>query len=104
MLPDRLEIELHIYPHNLARSTGFSIPLYRDGKSIWRQGADAAGQIDVAVIADVTEEIYVLLGNLYGAEYEPRMAMEAYQYESVLCRNKAFIEDCSSSRSSCTDR
>ena len=48
--PDRLEIELHIDPDNLARSTGFSIPLYRDGKSIWRQGLDTAGEIDVAVI------------------------------------------------------
>jgi len=48
--PDRIEIELHIDPDNLAESTGFSIPLYRDGKSIWRQGLDSAGEIDVAVI------------------------------------------------------
>jgi hypothetical protein len=48
--PDRLEIELHTDPDNLASSTGFSIPLYRDGRSIWRQGLDAAGEIDVAVI------------------------------------------------------
>jgi hypothetical protein len=48
--PDRLEIELHIDPQNLAKSTGFSIPLYRAGKSIWRQGLDAAGEIDVAAI------------------------------------------------------
>ena len=48
--PDRIEIELHVDPGNLARSTGFSIPLYRDGKSIWRQGLDNAGEIDVAVI------------------------------------------------------
>ncbi len=48
--PDRLEIELHTDPDNLGRSTGFSIPLYRDGKSAWRQGLDAAGEIDVAVI------------------------------------------------------
>ena len=34
--PDRIEIELHVNPDNLAESTGFSIPLYRDGKSIWR--------------------------------------------------------------------
>ena len=27
-----------------------SIPLYRDGKSLWRQGQDGAGEIDVAVI------------------------------------------------------
>lgn len=48
--PDRMEIELHIDPDNLGRSTGFSIPLYRDGKSIWRQGGDSAGEVDVAVI------------------------------------------------------
>jgi S1-C subfamily serine protease len=48
--PDRVEIDLHVDPDNMARSTGFSIPLYRDGKSIWRQGVDAAGAIDVAVI------------------------------------------------------
>lgn len=48
--PDRIEIELHIDPDNMAKSTGFSIPLYRDGKGIWRQGRDTAGAIDVAVI------------------------------------------------------
>ena len=48
--PNRIEIELHIDPDNLAVSTGFSIPLYRNGKSIWRQGRDRAGEIDVAVI------------------------------------------------------
>jgi S1-C subfamily serine protease len=48
--PDRIEIELHIDPENIAGSTGFSIPLYRNGKSVWRQGTDTAGEIDVAVI------------------------------------------------------
>lgn len=48
--PDRIEIELHTNPDNIAESTGFSIPLYRDGKSIWRQAEDATGEIDVAVI------------------------------------------------------
>ena len=48
--PNRIEVELHIDPDNIARSTGFSIPLYRDGRSIWRQGLDSAGEIDVAVI------------------------------------------------------
>lgn len=48
--PDRVEIELHVDSENLAKSTGYSIPLYRNGKSIWRQGLDAAGAIDVAVI------------------------------------------------------
>lgn len=48
--PDRIEIELHTNASDLGKSTGFSIPLYRDGKSLWRQGIDAAGEIDVAVI------------------------------------------------------
>ncbi len=48
--PNLIEIELHTDPDNLTQSTGFSIPLYRDGKSIWRQGQDSAGDIDVAVI------------------------------------------------------
>ena len=48
--PDRIEIELHIDRDNLTRSTEFSILLYRNGKSIWRQGLDTAGEIDVAVI------------------------------------------------------
>lgn len=48
--PNRIEIELHIDPDDLAESTGFSIPLYRNGESVWRQGLDAAGEIDVAVI------------------------------------------------------
>lgn len=48
--PDRVEIELHIDPENMAKSIGFSIPLYRDGVAVWRQGQDAAGPIDVAVI------------------------------------------------------
>ena len=41
--PDRIEIELHTDAQNLAESTGFSIPLYRNGKSVWRQGTDSAG-------------------------------------------------------------
>jgi S1-C subfamily serine protease len=48
--PDRIEIELHDDPANMARSTGFSIPLYRDRKSVWRQGRDSAGDVDVALI------------------------------------------------------
>ena len=48
--PDRIEIELHTDAGNMASSTGFSIPLYRDGKSVWRQGRDTGGDIDVAVI------------------------------------------------------
>jgi S1-C subfamily serine protease len=49
-LPDRIEIELHIDPENMAQSMGFSIPLYRDGEAVWRQGIDGGGPIDVATI------------------------------------------------------
>lgn len=48
--PDRVEIDLHTDPDNLASSVGFSIPLYRSRRGIWRQGEDSAGEIDVAVI------------------------------------------------------
>jgi hypothetical protein len=49
-LPDRIEIELHTDPENIVETTGFSIPLYREGQSVWRQGMDSAGGIDVAAI------------------------------------------------------
>ena len=48
--PDRIEIELHNDPENVASTTGFSIPLYQERRSIWRQGMDSAGEIDVAAI------------------------------------------------------
>jgi hypothetical protein len=48
--PNRIEIELHTDAVNLTRSTGLSVLLYQDGKSIWRQGKDDGGEIDVAVI------------------------------------------------------
>jgi len=48
--PDRIEIALHCDPENVAQVTHFSIPLYRNRKSLWRQGRDSAGGIDVAVI------------------------------------------------------
>ncbi len=48
--PDRIEVELHVNPNNVAESTGFSIPLYRDSKSAWRDGLDTGGGIDVGVI------------------------------------------------------
>ncbi|KAA3653245.1 MAG: serine protease [Proteobacteria bacterium] len=48
--PDRIEIELHTNPANNVESTGFSMLLYRDGKSMWRQGEDSAGEVDVAVL------------------------------------------------------
>jgi len=48
--PNRIEIELHVSEGDLAKSMGFSVLLYRDGKSAWRQGLDSSGEIDAAVI------------------------------------------------------
>lgn len=48
--PDRIEIELHLDEENVARSIGFSIPLYRHRRSVWRQGEDSAGGVDIAAI------------------------------------------------------
>ena len=41
--PDRIVIDLHTDPENMAESTGFSIPLYNKKGSVWRQGLDLAG-------------------------------------------------------------
>jgi len=48
--PNRIEVELHAHPTNLTASVSYSIPLYRNKKSLWHQGEDSAGDIDVAVI------------------------------------------------------
>ena len=48
--PDHIRIALHTDPDNVAQLMDFDIPLYRDGRSVWRQGNDLAGDIDVAVI------------------------------------------------------
>ena len=48
--PNRIEIEIHTSATDLGKSVGFSAMLYGDGKSLWRQGTDAAGEIDVALI------------------------------------------------------
>lgn len=49
-IPDRVEILLHTDADNLTRIATLSILLYRQGKSVWRQGRDSGGPIDVAVI------------------------------------------------------
>jgi len=48
--PDRIEIELHTDPHNIAQTAALSIPLYQRGQSLWRQAVDGAGGVDVAAI------------------------------------------------------
>jgi hypothetical protein len=48
--PDRITIELHVNHADMAAAGTVSIPLYREGLSLWRQATDSAGEVDVAVI------------------------------------------------------
>jgi hypothetical protein len=48
--PDRLAIELHIDPANVAAITQWIIPLYRDSQPAWREGIDSGGTVDVAAL------------------------------------------------------
>ena len=48
--PNRIEIEVHTNPDDLGQSTCYSVLLFEEGKSQWRQGVDAAGEIDVAML------------------------------------------------------
>jgi S1-C subfamily serine protease len=49
-LPDRIEIELHTDAADLTQSMSYAMLLYADGASLWRQGRDGGGEIDVAVL------------------------------------------------------
>jgi hypothetical protein len=48
--PDRIELELHVDPVNLGETVQFSIPLFRNRKSVWREGLDTAGAVDVVTL------------------------------------------------------
>lgn len=48
--PNRIEIEVHAQEGDLGKSVNMSLLLYRDGRSLWRQGSDTGGEIDVAVV------------------------------------------------------
>lgn len=78
--PDRIVIELHTNPLNLAESTGFSIPLYRDGNAIWRQGTDSAGDIDVAAIE--IDRVALPSGTVYRA-FTPEHLLKCFDEVEV---------------------
>ncbi|MGC1456728.1 MAG: serine protease [Steroidobacteraceae bacterium] len=48
--PNWITIELHVNHADMGASATTSIPLYRDGLSLWRQATDSAGEVDVAII------------------------------------------------------
>lgn len=49
--PNRIEFRLHSDPADLRLTHTVSTWLYQDGSAVWRQGSDAGGEIDVAVVA-----------------------------------------------------
>jgi Trypsin-like peptidase domain len=48
--PDRIEIAVHGLGIGPLAPAVFSLPLYRNGRAIWRQAGDAGGDVDVAVL------------------------------------------------------
>ena len=48
--PDRVEIVIHTDPVDLTKHASMALPLYLDRTSLWRQGQDSGGEIDVAAI------------------------------------------------------
>lgn len=48
--PDAIRIALHVDQNNIASLVDFEIPLFRNEKSVWREGNDSAGGIDIAAI------------------------------------------------------
>jgi Trypsin-like peptidase domain len=48
--PNRIDIEVHTSASDLSQSFSVQLLLYRDGKSLWRQGQDSGGEIDVAML------------------------------------------------------
>ena len=48
--PDRIEVQLHPDPDDLAKASQLSLPLYQKGLSLWRGASDSGGEVDVAAI------------------------------------------------------
>jgi hypothetical protein len=70
--PDRAEVMLHTDPVDLTRWTTLSLPLYREGKSVWRQARDSGGEIDVAAL------------ELDPASLPPGLALRAFTFRHLL--------------------
>ena len=48
--PNRVEVLFHTSAIDLSESVGLSLLIYKEGRSIWRQGQDSGGDVDVAMI------------------------------------------------------
>ena len=48
--PERIELDLHVDPDNVAEVVPFSVPLYADEQPVWVEAVDAGGMVDVVAI------------------------------------------------------
>lgn len=48
--PDRLELDLHIDPENVAATQSVNVPLFEQGHPLWRETSDSGGPVDIAAI------------------------------------------------------
>lgn len=48
--PNLIVIQLHTNSENITITTDFSIPLYKEGKPLWKETMDAGGSVDVCAI------------------------------------------------------
>ena len=78
--PDRIEMVLHVDPQNLTRTEVLSVPLYKDGLALWRQGRDSFGDVDVAVIP---LDRGMLPGALVLHAFEPEHLLHAFEEAEV---------------------
>lgn len=49
--PDSVDLALHVSEGNIAEIVSINIPLFEDGKPIWREATDNGGLIDVVAVA-----------------------------------------------------
>lgn len=67
--PDQVQIDLHTDANNLAVTTSAILPLYVQGTAAWRQGRDAAGEVDVATLKLHAEQMpQAALWHMFPAE------------------------------------
>jgi len=55
--PDRIEIGIHTDARDLTRSAAVSLPLYRNGLSLWMEATDSGGAVDVAALEVLPETL-----------------------------------------------
>jgi S1-C subfamily serine protease len=48
--PDRVEFVVHLDAVDLTRTDVVALPLYENGRAVWRQGRDSGGPVDIAVL------------------------------------------------------